>query len=261
LIVKSHHPRTRVFASRSAPRTHQWAGRRSGEGHEFSQQYIRDQENNERRSIGKAKKTVEHLGTFFNGRLIRGISAADIAEYIIRRKRTGYSNASINRELASLRRMDKLAVNAWLLSRDHVPPITMLKEAPPRSGFFELESFRAVLRHLPPAIKPVAMFAHETGWRLREVLNLEWRQVDLDEGTVRLDAGTTKSGDGRLAYVSPTLQEVLRQQWAATQALQKQRGLIIPWVFHRKGARILGSSARGGRHAAKPASLECSSMT
>jgi integrase len=225
---------------------------------EFSQQYIRDQEINDRRSVGKAKKTVQHLGSFFNGRLVKSITTADITEYIAKRKRAGYANGSINRELAALKRMYKLAVNARLLSRDHVPVITLLQEASPRSGFFERDAFHAVLHHLPPAIRPVAMFAHETGWRLREVLNLEWRQVDLTEGVVRLDAGSTKNRAGRLVYVSPALLEVLQQQGAATQALQKQRATIIPWVFHRNGDRILrflGSWRTACRKAGVPGML------
>ena len=42
-------------------------------------------------------------------------------------------------------------------------------------------------------------FAYITGWRIAiEVLPLEWRQVDFAAGEVRLDAGTTKNGDGRV---------------------------------------------------------------
>jgi len=38
-------------------------------------------------------------------------------------------------------------------------------------------------------------FAYITGWRVpSEVLPLEWRQVDLDAGTVQLDSGQTKNG-------------------------------------------------------------------
>ena len=41
-------------------------------------------------------------------------------------------------------------------------------------------------------------FAYITGWRIpSEVLPLEWRNVDLEAGEVRLDAHTTKNGEGR----------------------------------------------------------------
>ena len=55
-----------------------------------------------------------------------------------------------------------------------------------------------------------------------EVLTLEWRQVDLDAGTVRLDAHTTKNDSGRvLPYgeVLPDLSDLLQSQRDATKAL------------------------------------------
>ena len=85
----------------------------------------------------------------------------------------------------------------------------------------------------------MALFGYETGWRLREIITLQWRQLDLGEGSARLDPGTTKNREGRLVYLSPHLLEILRAQAAATRDLERARGLIVPWVFHRRGGRIL----------------------
>jgi hypothetical protein len=63
--------------------------------------------------------------------------------------------------------------------------------------------------------------------------------VDLKEGCVRLDPGTTKNREGRLAYLSPRLLAVLQVQAEATRNLERRRGQIIPWVCHRNGLRIL----------------------
>jgi integrase len=47
---------------------------------------------------------------------------------------------------------------------------------------------------------PVVMFAYITGWRVKsEILPLEWRQVDLKAGELRLDPGTTKNGERQLS--------------------------------------------------------------
>lgn len=65
----------------------------------------------------------------------------------------------------------------------------------------------------PVALQAVVAFVYLTGWRVpSEVLQLEWRQVDLDAGTVRLDAHTTKNDSGRvLPYgeVLPDLSDLL----------------------------------------------------
>jgi integrase len=200
---------------------------------------VRDYELNGKRSVWKTKKNVERLAEVFGGWRAVNVTAATVGTYIEKRLKAGFSNGSINRELSTLRRAFRLAVKARLLSADHVPAIDLLKEAPPRAGFFEPEQFEAVLRYLRPEVVPIAKFANETGWRLREIITLEWRQVDLHVGTVRLDPGTTKNQEGRLAYLSPALLECLRAQHTATKDLEKEKGLIIPWVFHRRGRKIL----------------------
>lgn len=51
-------------------------------------------------------------------------------------------------------------------------------------------------------MQAIVAFANITGWRTpSEILPLEWRQVDLKAGEVRLDAGSTKNGDGRVIPV------------------------------------------------------------
>ena len=70
------------------------------------------------------------------------------------------------------------------------------------------------------------------------MLPLQWRQVDFQAGTVRLEPGTTKNKDGRTFYLTPELRACLEAQRAATEALQRQTGRIIPWVFHRVGSPI-----------------------
>jgi integrase len=199
--------------------------------------FVTDYEINGKRSLGRAKQSCLFLSRHFSGWTAQQITTVAVYDYVQARQREGRANATINRELAALKRMFRLMLDVD--PHFPVPRIALLKEAPPRAGFFEREQFEALLGHLRPEVKPVALFAYETGWRLREVLNLEWRHVDLQEGCVRLDAAMTKNGRGRVAYLTPRLQELLRGLTAATRELQDRRGVNkIPWVFHRRGQRI-----------------------
>jgi integrase len=200
---------------------------------------VRDYDLNGKRSIGKTRVNVRRLQEFFGGWRAVNVTTTTVGTYIEKRLKDGFAHGSINRELSTLRRAFRLAVRARLLSGDHVPTIDLLKEAAPRAGFFEADQFEAVLRYLRPEVVPIAKFANETGWRLREIITLEWRQVDLSAGSVRLDPGTTKNRDGRMAYLSPALLECLRAQHVATRELEREKGVIIPWVFHRRGGKIL----------------------
>jgi integrase len=179
-------------------------------------------------------------------------TTADVRAYIEKRQAAGFQNGSINRELAALKRMFRLAGQGDHLFR--VPHIPMLKEADPRAGFFEADQFRAVLGHLPAHLRLIARFAYETGWRREEVLHLEWRRVDLARGTATLDPGTTKNREGRVVFLSPALADALRAHAAATRDLQRRRGLIVPWVFHHRGVRI-GSLQRSWRTACRKAGV------
>ena len=64
----------------------------------------------------------------------------------------------------------------------------------------------------------MAEFAYLTGWRVQsEVLPLEWRNVDLKSGTVSLDVGSTKNGEGRTIYLTAALRTLLEAQKAGAE--------------------------------------------
>jgi integrase len=195
---------------------------------------------NGRKSAEKLETRLRlRLTPFFGGRRMSTISTADVRRYTKQQLDAGLAPATINRDLAALKRMFSLAIKANLLiAKPHIP---MLREQNVRIGFFERPDFDAVRAQLPEAEQAVVTFAYLTGWRGSEVLGLQWRQVDLEAGTVRLDPGTTKNGEGRLfpfGHHLPELAELLQVQRRRTDAVEKAKGLICPWVFHRNGKAI-----------------------
>ena len=91
-------------------------------------------------------------------------------------------------------------------------------------------------------------FAYITGWRIAsEVLTLEWRNVDLGAGEIRLDPGTTKNDDGRVFPMTDDLRTMLEAQRRDVDRLSREYGQIIPWVFFR-----LVAEKRGGQKYRKP---------
>jgi integrase len=184
-----------------------------------------------------AKRRIEkHLTPAFKGKRLGSITTDLIEKFIVDRQTAGASNGEINRELACLKRMFTLAVRARKLhAKPHIP---MLKEDNVRKGFFEPEQFAAVRAKLPEALRPVVTFAFLTGWRLTsEILPLEWRQVDWNGRTVRLDPGTTKNRDGRTFPFTVAIESLLKAQLAEHERLKKANR-IVPFVFHRNGERI-----------------------
>jgi integrase len=225
-----------------------------------------DYRTNRKRSFNDTQLRVEkHLRPFFGDRRMATITTTDIREFIAARQQArtiqrraytftardgtprhvpertletaGVSNAELNRELMTLKRMFNLAIQAGkLLQKPHIP---FLKEDNVRVGFFERDQFLAVLSRLKPPVRPAATFAYITGWRIdSEVLSLQWRQVDFAAGTVTLDPGTTKNREGRTFPMTIELRELLERQRAYTDEVQRRRDLLCAQVFHRDGRPI-----------------------
>ena len=146
----------------------------------------------------------------------------------------GASNAEINRELALLKRAYNLAFRAERIVRK--PYIPLLQERNVRQGFFERLEFDTILAKLPDFLRPAITFAYYTGWRMAsEILKLTWSQVDLEAGTVRLEAHTTKNDEARPIYLPQVLLDVLEQQWEEHLKWYP----TCPHVFHRSGNPII----------------------
>jgi integrase len=194
---------------------------------------------NERRSTDRAKLAVRHLAGFFSRWRAIDITPDQFNAYVRTRleEKPPARPATILTERAALTRMFTLAYRSGKVAmRPSFPPIRVRNA---RRGFFEDEDLIRVLSHLPDDSRAVVQFLHLTGWRRGEALSLQWRQVDLKAGVVRLEPGTTKNDDGRTFpfTASPELREVLLHQREVTSALERERGQIIPWVFHRRGRR------------------------
>jgi integrase len=184
----------------------------------------------ETRDPHEAAGKVRTLTRYFSGVKLVDIDAALILRYVAHRQRQGRAANTINVELATLRRALRLAQEYGKVGT--VPKIRMLRPAPPRSGFFERDEFEAVCQYLPIDLQIVARIAHTYGWRVNsEVLPLTWAQVDLQAGTLRLAPGRTKNGDGRMVYLTDELKVALADQLARVQALEREMGQAIPYVF------------------------------
>lgn len=191
-----------------------------------------------RRAVSDTETKIRlHLLPYFGAeRLMSSITSAEIENYQTDRIKAGAARATVNRDLAILRRAFRLALRRQELTQ--MPYIGMLPENNARQGFFEQEEFDAVLAHLPSELQAPLRFAYITGWRLKsEVLNLNVAQVDMREGCIRLEVRTSKTGEGRTFYMTGALRQLLEQQLASLESL-KRRGTICPFVFHRAGAPI-----------------------
>lgn len=179
------------------------------------------------RNLVEAEKRLRHLDAFFRGARLAGIGGSEATTYVAQRQQAKAANGTINRELAVLTKMLRLAFENGKLLR--LPVIRKLRESAPREGFFEREQFQEVRRRLPEDLQVAVSLAYALGWRMQsEVLSLQRRQVDLEAGTLRLEPGTTKNDEGRVVYLPADLKAAVVSQLNRVDALQRALGAHHP---------------------------------
>jgi integrase len=194
---------------------------------ELAEDFLLDYRINQKKSLKKAQECISHLKEHFEGFKVTQIDTPRIQGYIEDRLSQNAANATINRELSALKRMLNLGAKQTPPRVNRVPYISMLKENNTRKGFFEHGAYLALKDALPDYLKGFVTFAYKTGWRVSEISNLTWSQVDLEQGIVSLNPGESKNNEGRTVYCDEELKDILNEQWEE----RKKRGQIIPYVF------------------------------
>jgi integrase len=190
---------------------------------------VEEYTSNGRRSLDRLQVSLTHLRPAFEQERAVRLTSAEVITYTTARQQAGAANASVNRELAALKRAYRLALKGDRLPR--VPYIPMLAEHNTRTGFFSRAEFLAIRSRLAPELRGLITVAYLTGWRIpSELQPLRWSQIDFKAGTLRLEPGTTKNTEARLIVMTAELREALEGQRAGRR--------IVPWVFHRRGKPI-----------------------
>ena len=144
---------------------------------------------------------------------MKAISYDRLSAYKNARLDESAAPATVKYELATLRKGLRIAMRSGKLVK--CPEMPEFKIENTRTGFFELAEFRAVRAELPPELWGIVEVAYWTGWRVpSELMPLKWSQVDLKEGTMRLEPGTTKNGKGRIFPINmlPQLYGAIERQ-------------------------------------------------
>jgi integrase len=161
-----------------------------------------------------------------------------VTKYIVHRQAQGRANATINFELAMLRKSLNLAFDAGRVAS--APRVKNLHVDNARKGFFVHDEIEAVLKHSPPHLRALIRVAYVTGWRTHSELQTRtWEHVDLDNGWLRLEPGEGKTGKPRMFRFTDELTPVFTAQREYVSKLERALGRSIPWVFvHDDGSPI-----------------------
>jgi len=187
------------------------------------------------------KSRLIHIEPFFAGKAIKEITSFDIEKYKSHRlkqktyRKTLVSKTTVNREIEVISKMFNIAIdNGWILSN-------------PCKNVKKLRQDNKIERFLTPVeekkllnactgiyayMNPIILMALHTAARRKEILTLEWEQVDLKR--VFITFTKTKNGKVRKIPLSETLTKELQKlnkdklsECVFTNPLTKQK-VIIP---------------------------------
>lgn len=164
------------------------------------------------------RQVLARLASRFGQDHLDRIGEVAIQRFIISRRKDGVKNATINRELACLKSVLRLAQVRGETAT--IPQINHLRESDSEIREpFPTDRINDVLDLLDQDTRLAVLIMFHTGARLGSVCSLTWEQVDLALGVIRFSPANTKQGRAHLNYVNGDLRKGL--------AAAKGKGRVI----------------------------------
>ncbi len=141
--------------------------------------------------------------------MLNQINGDVVWQVIQREMKRGIKVATVNRHLAVMRAVLRMARDEWQWV-DSIPKIRLLSGEVERDRWLTREEADRLLSFCPPHLQALARYAMATGCRASEITGLEWNRVDLDRRTAWLNH--TKNGTPRGVPLNHDAVVVLEEQ-------------------------------------------------
>jgi len=195
---------------------------------EFADEYLENHSKvNNKSWVSHDLRNINALKKHFSGRYLHEITVKSVEEFKSRRMKD-VTPATVNRHLACLKSIFNKAI-AWH-NYSNVNPVTkvkLFKENNQRTRYLEQEEIDRLLSNCHEYFKELIIIALNTGMRKGELMNMKWRDVNLNQKIIYLYE--TKNNERREIPInrhvedalirvrkSPTSQHVFNKEIAIT---------------------------------------------
>ena len=160
-------------------------------------------------------KTLRALRPFFGDKRLDEISKSDVKNFKHIRARqvsrfTGkqISPKTVNRALATLKRMFNVAIHEWDMPlRNPCEGVAMFPEKQGEAVYLSQEECARLIEAAESYFRPIIITAIHTGMRRNEILSLTWDRIDMANRVIRLDEGKTVRTEPEYVPIDDTLAE------------------------------------------------------
>ncbi|MEM2045864.1 MAG: site-specific integrase [Candidatus Bathyarchaeia archaeon] len=195
-----------------------------------------------------AKRVLSKLGA----KSLEDLTYIDLLNYQMQRKEEGISNRTINMEIGLIRKALNWALDVGLILGHNIKKFPMLPEHKKVFYFLTPSELKALLQALNhhPVLKARVLLTVLTGLRPKEVANLEWKDIDFENGLlfVRKKPGSqVKDREERVIPLGKEIIEILKELKALNPSSN--------FVFGKNGRPVYEISPQL-RRASKRAGLE-----
>jgi integrase len=179
---------------------------------EFAELYIENYAKVNKKSWrGDLYRIEANMIPFFGGLELQEIDPLLIEKYRAERLKAGVTKSTVNREITIMKKMFNLAIDWSFAEENPVQKVKLFSEKDRQKERIITEEEEArLLAACPNYVRPIIDTALNTGMRRGEIFNLEWKQVDLKEGAIRVVY--TKSGRDRIIPINDRMYRVFLEQ-------------------------------------------------
>lgn len=169
------------------------------------------EEKKNKRSICDDILIFEYLQKHLSNIELSKITRDMIEEIAQKKESTGVAPATVNRMLALLKSVLNRACKTWEWI-DRVPHVQMRKEDNKRIRWITYAESQRLLSELPIHARDKVRFSLATGLRAYNVSFLEWREVDLINKRITIDASKMKGKRTFSMHLNQDAIDVIREQ-------------------------------------------------
>ena len=162
-------------------------------------------------SAARIEYALKPLRQRFALKRLNNISTFEIEKYRRDRKDKGRTDATINRELQTLRHLFNKALAWEEVEHNPMRGVKLKREENARVRFLTREEEDRLLEACGESLRAIVTAALNTGFRRSELLSLTWPDVDFDRGLITVQAAYAKNGERRSIPINRELRWVLEQ--------------------------------------------------